>query len=93
MFPGQRQAPQPLSQNVGGLLMLVWVWNILVTYHEPSLQRPPAPKNNVKMFKGWPPQDALSGLVQLWYKLFRIDQSGLIEMKVPTRLSNTSSTV
>jgi len=34
IFPGIRQALTPLSHNVGCLLMLVWVWNILVTYHD-----------------------------------------------------------
>jgi len=31
---------------------------------------PPAPMNHVKIFKGWPLQDAPSKLVQLWYKSF-----------------------
>ena len=31
---------------------------------------PPAPMNHVKIFKGWPLQDAPSMLVQLWYKSF-----------------------
>ena len=31
---------------------------------------PPAPMNSVKIFKGWPLQDAPSMLVQLWYKSF-----------------------
>jgi len=34
MFPGTRQAPRPLSHNVGGLFMFIWVWNMLVTYHD-----------------------------------------------------------
>jgi len=34
MFPGIRQATRPLSHDVGGLLMFVWVWNILLTYHD-----------------------------------------------------------
>jgi len=29
---------------------------------------PPAPMNHVKIFKGWPPRDAPSKLVQLGYK-------------------------
>jgi len=64
--------------------------------------------NHVKIFKGWPPRDASSKLVQLWlktfsfyqrsqvllwYKIFQHDQRGQIEMKKPTRLSNKSSTV
>ena len=35
---------------------------------------PPAPMNHVTKFKGWPPQDAPSGLVQLWYKTFPLDR-------------------
>ena len=31
---------------------------------------PPAPMNHIKIFKGWPLQDAPSSLVQLWYKSF-----------------------
>ena len=31
---------------------------------------PLAPMNHVKIFKGWPLQDAPSKLVQLWYKSF-----------------------
>ena len=31
---GIRQPSLTLSYNVGGSLMLVWVWNILVTYHD-----------------------------------------------------------
>jgi len=38
---------------------------------------PPAPMNHLKIFKGWPPRDAPSTLVQLWYKSFRPDQRGL----------------
>ena len=52
---------------------------------------PPAPMNHVKIFKGWPPRDAPSKLAQLWYKSFLPDQSGLVEMKIPTRLSNKTS--
>jgi len=52
----------------------------------------PAPMNHVKIFKGWPPQDAPSKLVQLWYKLFPSDQRGQVEIKKPTRLSNKTST-
>jgi len=52
---------------------------------------PPAPMNHVKIFKGWPPRDAPSKLVQLWYKSFPPDQRGLVEMKNPTRLSNKTS--
>ena len=37
---------------------------------------PPAPMNHVKIFKGWPPRDAPSKLVQLWYKSFQQDQRG-----------------
>ena len=52
---------------------------------------PPTPMNNVKIFKGWPPRDAPSKLVQLWYKSFPPDQRGLVEMKNPTRLRNKTS--
>jgi len=52
---------------------------------------PPAPMDHAKIFKGWPPRDAHSKLVQLWYKSFPPDQRGLLEMKNPTRLSNTTS--
>ena len=31
VFPGIRQLSRPLAYNVGGSLILVWVWNILVT--------------------------------------------------------------
>jgi len=34
VFPGIRQPSRPLSYNVGGSLMLVWVWKFLVTYHD-----------------------------------------------------------
>jgi len=37
-----------------------------------STTRPPAPMNHVKIFKGWPLQDALLKLVKLWYKSFPI---------------------
>jgi len=53
---------------------------------------PPDPINHVKIFKGWPPRDAPSKLVQLWYKTFPPDQRGQAEMKTPTRLSNKTST-
>jgi len=52
---------------------------------------PPAPMNHVKRFKGWPPRDAPSKLVQMWYKSFLPDQRGLVEMKNPTRLSDKTS--
>jgi len=52
---------------------------------------PPAPMNHVKIFKGCPPRDTPSKLVQLWYKSFPPDQRGLVEMKNPTRLSNKTS--
>jgi len=54
--------------------------------------RPPAPMNHVKIFKGWPPPDAPSKLVQLWYKTFPPEQRGQVEMKKPTKLSNKTST-
>jgi len=41
---------------------------------------PPAPMNHVKIFKDWPPRDAPSKLVQLWYKSFPQDQRGLAEI-------------
>jgi len=53
---------------------------------------PPAPMNQVKIFKGWPPRDAPSKLVQLWYKSFPSDHRGVVEMKTPTSLSNKTST-
>ena len=34
VFPGIQQQSQPLFYNIGGSFMLVWVWNILVTYHD-----------------------------------------------------------
>ena len=34
VFPGIRQPSRPLSYNVWGSLMHVWVWNILVTYYD-----------------------------------------------------------
>ena len=56
-----------------------------------SQQDPLAPMNHVKIFKGWPPRDAPSKLVQLWYKSFHPDQRGLVKMKNPTKLSNKTS--
>ena len=53
---------------------------------------PPAPMNHVQISKGWPPRDAPSKLVQLWYKTFPTDHIDLVEMKTPTRLSNKTST-
>jgi len=49
---------------------------------------------DVKIFKGWPPRDAPSKLVQLWYmyKIFLPDQRGQLEMKKPTILSNKTNT-
>ena len=35
-----------------------------------SVYIPPAPMNHVKIFKGWPLQDAPSNLVQLFYTSF-----------------------
>jgi len=55
---------------------------------QPARRRP-----YVKIFKGWPLRDAPSKLVQLWCKIFRRDQSGLVEMKNPTRFSNETSTL
>jgi len=49
------------------------------------------PYESCKIFKGWPPRDAPSKLVQLWYKSFPPDWRGLVEMKDPTRLSNKTS--
>jgi len=60
--------------------------------HTSHPTHPPAPMNHVKIFKGWPPRDAPSKLVQLWYKTFAPDQRGQAEMKKPTRLSNKAST-
>jgi len=48
--------------------------------------------NHVNIFKGWPPRDAPSKMVQLWYTSFQPDQSGQVEMKKPARLSNKTST-
>jgi len=48
--------------------------------------------NHVKIFKGWPPRDAPSTLVQRWYKTFSPNQGGQAEMKKPTGLSNKTST-
>ena len=53
---------------------------------------PPAPMNHIKIFKGWPPRDAPSKLVQLWYTTFPPDHIDLVEIKNPTRLSNKTST-
>ena len=54
---------------------------------------PPAPINHVKIFKGWPPQDAHSNLIQLRYKTFPPDHGGQAEMKNATRLSHKTSFV
>jgi len=40
--------------------------------------------NYVKIFKGLPPPDAPSKLVQLWYKSFQTD---LVLLKTPTNVS------
>ena len=48
--------------------------------------------NHVKSFKGWPPGDAPSKLVQLWYKMFPPHQRGQVEIKKPTKLSAKTST-
>ena len=53
---------------------------------------PPAPMNHVQISKGWPPRDAPSKLVQLWYKTFPLDNGGQAEIKNPTILSNKTST-
>jgi len=53
---------------------------------------PPAPMNHVKRFKGCPPRDVPSELIQLWYKTFPPDHDGQVEMKNPTRLSNKTNT-
>ena len=53
--------------------------------------QPPAPMNHVKIFKGWPPRDASSKLVQLWYKTFPTDQRGQVETKKRRILSNKTS--
>ena len=53
---------------------------------------PPDPMNHVKIFKGWPLQDAAPKLVQLWYKSFQPGRFCLAEMKKPTMLSNKCST-
>jgi len=42
---------------------------------------PPAPMNHVNIFKGWPPRDAPSELVQLGYKKFPPDHIDQVEMK------------
>jgi len=52
----------------------------------------PDPMNHVKIFKGWPLQDAPSKLVQLWFKSFQKEDFCLAEMKKPTMLSNKRST-
>jgi len=48
--------------------------------------------NHVKIFKGWPLQDAPSELVLLWYKYFHQADFCLAEMKKPTVLRNKCST-
>jgi len=58
----------------------------------PFLGGPPASMNHVKIFKGWPPRDAPSKLVQLRYKTFSPAKRGMVEMTNPTRLSNKIST-
>jgi len=50
-------------------------------------QQPPAPMNDVKIFKGWPPRDAHFILMK-WYKSFLKNQRGLYKINNPTRLSN-----
>jgi len=63
----------------------------MVTTHTQYPCRSPAPMNHLKIFQGWPPRDAPSKLVQLWYKSFPPDQRGLVEMENPTRMSNKTS--
>ena len=53
---------------------------------------PPALMNHVKIFKGWPPRDAPSKLVQLCYKTFPPVHGGQAEMKNPAILSHRTST-
>ena len=73
-----------------GAAFLAKIWQTMGT---PALNaEPPAPMNHVKIFKGWPPLDAPSKLVQLWYETFPPDQRGLVEMKNITGLSNITST-
>jgi len=67
--------------------MSVWVWRVGQT-RSPRGGR----VNHVKLFNGWPPRDAPSQLVQLWYKTFPPDQCDQVEIEKPTRLSNKTST-
>ena len=75
-----------------------WRCNILASSPVSSMRCflfslcPPAPMNHAKIFKGRPPRDVPSKLVQLWHKTFPCDQCGQFEMKKPTRLSNKTST-
>ena len=65
-------------------------------HHGLSPLYPPDPVNYVKIFKGWPLQDALSKLVQLFYKScsnFNKADFCLDSMKKPTILSNKCNTV
>ena len=41
------------------------------------------PYDSVKKINGWPPRDAPSELVQLWYKTFPCDHNGQLEIKKP----------
>jgi len=84
--------PQPSQEREGVILQFpfpqdVKEWPLIYFFFNL-----PAPMNHVKMFKGWPPRDAPSKLVQPWYKSFPTDQRGQLEMKKPTRLSNKTST-
>ena len=67
------------------------VWAGTKFGHGATIARPPAHMNHVKIVKGWPPRDAPSKLVQLWYKTSERDQGGQLKMKKPTILSNKTS--
>ena len=71
--PYQREASRPSGPGRG----FSWIFSLLLT----SRPGPPAPMNHVKIFKGCPPRDTPSELVQLWDKTFPLAHIDLTEMK------------
>jgi len=54
------------------VICMSYIWMLCHMYEWRS--HPPARMNHVKIFKGWPPRDAPSELVQLWYTTFPPDR-------------------
>jgi len=64
---GQKTHLGAESQSEWTIQLVPEPWKMVIIV--PRRRRgPPAPMNHVQIFKGWPPRDAPSKLVQLWYK-------------------------